>query len=487
MSPTDLLALLPLLVLGGAAVIVLLLIAFHRDYAITVLLTVLGLVGALVSLPLIYPLGPRQVTPLVVMDSYSQFFMGLIFAAALAVTMLSYDYFRLRAGQREEFYLLLLLATLGAAVLVASTHFASFFLGLELLSVSLYALIGYQRPSLLATEAGIKYLVLAGTSSAFLLFGMALVYGELGTMEFARIAALHVAGRASIVMLGAGLALILVGVGFKLALVPFHLWTPDVYQGASSPVAAYIASVSKGAVFALLLRYFKQFDPVMEVGTFAVFMLLAILSMFFGNLLALLQNNVKRLLAYSSITHMGYLLVAFLAAGSLAVEAVTFYLATYFITIIGAFGVVTMLSTPTHEADSWGTYVGLAWRRPWLAAVFTAMLLSLAGIPLTAGFVGKFYLLAAGIGSSLWLLAILLVVNSTIGLFYYLRVVIAMYATAPAEPLGVEARPTVSRMTAAESLTGGMVLAALTLLLVWLGVYPAPWISIIESMVARIG
>jgi NADH-quinone oxidoreductase subunit N len=486
MSPLNLLALLPILVLGAMAVVVMLAIAIRRDYGTTVLLTALGLAGALVSLPIVHPLGPRQVTALVIIDSYSLLFMGLIFAAALAVALLAYDYFRLRGGQREEFYLLLLLATLGAAVLVASTHFASFFLGLEILSVSLYGLIGYERPSVLATEAGIKYLVLAGASSAFLLLGMAMIYGELGTMEFAEIAARHVAGQASLAMLGAGLAMILTGIGFKLALVPFHLWTPDVYQGASPPVAAYIASVSKGAVFALLLRYFKQIDPVMEVGTFAAFTLLAISSMFFGNLLALLQNNVKRLLAYSSITHMGYLFVAFLAAGSLAVDAVTFYLFAYFVTIIGAFGVVTILSTPAHGADSWDAYVGLAWRRPWLAAVFTAMLLSLAGIPLTAGFVGKFYLLAAGLGSGLWLLAVMLVLNSTIGLFYYLRVVIAMYATAPAQPPGLEARPGVSRLTAAESLTGGLVLAALTLLLVWLGVYPSPWIRIIESMVAQV-
>ncbi|MEN6493465.1 MAG: NADH-quinone oxidoreductase subunit N [Thermoguttaceae bacterium] len=486
MTSADLLALLPFLVVGGAAVIVMLAIAFYRNYRLTVVLTGLGLAIALGTLPIVDLVVPRQVTPLVVIDAYALFFLGAIFAATLAVTVLAYDYIRPRTGRREEFYLLLLLATFGAAVLVTSTHFASFFLGLEILSVSLYALIAYERENLLAIEAAVKYLVLAGSSSAFLLLGMALVYGELGTMEFARIATLHVAGRASLAILGAGLALILVGIGFKLALVPFHLWTPDVYQGASAPVAAYIASVSKGAMFALLLRYFKQFDPVMEPGVFAVFTLLAILSMFVGNLLALLQNNVKRLLAYSSITHMGYLLVALLASGPLAVDAVAFYLVTYFITIIGAFGVVTMLSSPGREADGWDNYVGLAWRRPWLGAVFTAMLLSLAGIPLTAGFVGKFYLLTAGVNSSLWLLAILLVINSTIGLFYYLRVVVAIYATAPARPLGEQAAPSAARSTIAGSFTGGVVLAVLTILLVWLGVYPTPLIGIIESMVAQI-
>jgi len=259
-----------------------------------------------------------------------------------------------------------------------------------------------------------------------------------------------------------------------------------VYEGASAPVAGYIASVSKGAMFALLLRYIKPFHSAMEPGVFAAFALLAILSMFVGNLLALLQTNVKRHLAYSSITHMGYLLVALLASGPLAVDAVAFYLVTYFVTIIGAFGVVTLLSSPDREADGWDNYVGLAWRRPWLGAVFTAMLLSLAGIPLTAGFVGKFYLLAAGVGSSLWLLTILLVINSTIGLFYYLRVVVAIYSTVPVGPRGEQAVPSASRLTVAESLTGGVVLAVLTILLVWLGMYPTPLIGIIQSIVAQV-
>lgn len=486
MSVNDLLALLPLLVLSVAAVVVMLTIAFYRDYDVTFALTLLGLVGALVMLPIVRPMAPRQVTPLVLIDGYALLYMGMLLAASLAVGLLAYDYFRVRSGQREEFYLLLLLATLGASVLVTSTHFASFFLGLEILSVSLYAMIGYQRSNPLSTEAGLKYLVLAGTSSAFLLFGMALIYGELGTMEFGRIAELRHAGRASISMLGAGLAMVLVGVGFKLALAPFHLWTPDVYQGAPAPVAAFIASVSKGAMVALVLRYFKQFDPTMETPVVAVFTLLAIASMFVGNLLALLQNNVKRILAYSSITHMGYVLVAFLGAGALAVDAVTYYLVTYFVTILGAFGVVTLLSgRETKDADTWDEYVGLAWRRPWLAGIFTAMLLSLAGLPLTAGFVGKFYVLAAGVDSSLWLLAIMLVINSTIGLFYYLRIAIAMYATVPTQRRGLAAE-TAPSPTPLPSVAGGLVLAALMILLVWLGVYPAPWISIIQSMVAQV-
>ena len=214
----------------------------------------------------------------------------------------------------------------------------------------------------------------------------------------------------------AGLAMILVGVGFKLALAPFHMWTPDVYQGAPAPATAFLATVSKGAVFAVLLRYFAALGAAESGSLRAVLTLIAILSMFVGNLLALMQANVKRILAYSSIAHSGYLLVALLAARAYAPLAASYYLLAYFVTTLGAWGVVAALSTQEGDADSLEDYRGLAWRRPWLGGALTAMLLSLAGIPLTAGFIGKFYLLTAGVAGRMWLLVIMLVINSAIGL-----------------------------------------------------------------------
>jgi NADH-quinone oxidoreductase subunit N len=367
----------------------------------------------------------------------------------------------------------LLLATLGSMTLVASSHFVSFFLGLEILSVSLYAMIAYTRARPISVEAGIKYLILAAASAAFLLFGIALVYAETGTMEFARIATALRANSADVIAL-AGLAMIVVGVGFKLALVPFHLWTPDVYEGAPAPVTAFVATVSKGAMFALLLRYSNLLGIQTYYSLFIAFSVIAIASMLVGNLLALLQNNVKRILAYSSIAHLGYLLVAFLASGALAVIAVAFYLTAYFVTTLGAFGVVTLLSDADRDADRIDDYRGLFHRHPWLAGIFTAMLLSLAGIPLTAGFVGKFYLVAAGVGSALWLLVIVLVVASAIGLFYYLRIVVAMYQPPP------EGAPAPARVSL--PIAGSVTLAVLTLLLVWLGVYPTPFIQMIQQL-----
>ena len=270
--------------------------------------------------------------------------------------------------------------------------------------------------------------------------------------------------------------MMVVGFGFKLAVVPFHLWTPDVYQGAPAPVSAFVATVSKGAVVAILLRLFPPGDIIARSSLFFVFSAIAIASMLAGNLLALLQNNVKRILAYSSIAHLGYILVAFLAGRSQGVGAVTFYLMAYFISTLGAFGVISVLSGPGHEMESLDDYRGLFWRRPWLAGVFSAMVLSLAGLPLTAGFVGKFYLTMAGVGSALWTLVIVLVLSSTIGLYYYLRILFTFFAKQPESqvPVGPEQ---------ALPLSGTLTLAALTFLLLWLGIMPAPIFDLIQTMI----
>ena len=474
MTTADLIALSPLIVLACSTIVIMLIVALRRNHVLTMALTLLADAAAFALLFVVWHSVPHQVAALLIMDGYSLFYMGLIFAASFVVALLSYGYLESHREQREEFYLVLLLATLGSAVLVASTHFVSFFLGLEILSVSLYVLIAYRRSSELSIEAGVKYLILAAASSAFLLFGMALTYADLGTMELARISLL-IGGKALSTLVLSGLAMMIVGIGFKLAVVPFHMWTPDVYEGAPAPVTAFIATVSKGGMFALLLRYFSRLGLHYSGSLFLLFAIIAIVSMLVGNLLALLQTNVKRILAYSSIAHLGYLLVAFLAGGSTGTAAVTYYLVAYFVTMLGAFGVVTVLSVE-KEADAMVDYEGLFWQRPWLAVVFAASLLSLAGIPLTAGFVGKFYVIAAGVGSSLWSLVLILVVSSGIGLFYYLRIVVAMYKDAPRE----------GRITTPSlSLTGSVALATLTLLLFWLGIYPVTLIHTVQWCIAN--
>src|SRR5208283_1288015 len=263
----------------------------------------------------------------------------------VAVVILSFGYLNKHDITCEEFYLLLLLAVLGSMVLVCSSHFASFFLGLEVLSISLYALIAYPKKRIQHVEAGMKYLVLAAVSSAFLLFGMALIYADTGSMTLSVIVSKAAHNAHYTLPFVAGLALMIVGIGFKLALVPFHMWTPDVYEGAPAPVGAFIATVSKGAVFALLLRYFTQISFHRFQSVVVAFGAIAVASMLVGNLLALRQNNVKRILAYSSIAHLGYALVAFLAGGTAAVTAVSYYFASYFVTITTAFGIIPVLSS----------------------------------------------------------------------------------------------------------------------------------------------
>jgi NADH-quinone oxidoreductase subunit N len=464
--------LLPLLVPSGAAVAAMLAIAFRRSHALAAGVSILGLAGGIVALPLTAAAQPREVTALLLLDGYASFFIGLVLAATLAVAVLAHGYLARRAGRREELYVLLLLAAVGAGVLAASTHFASLFLGLEILSVSLYALIAYDRASARGLEAAIKYLVLAAGSAAFLLLGLALVYAETGTMELSALAPILSGPRLGPVVLG-GLALVLVGVGFKLAVVPFHLWTPDVYEGAPAPVTAFLATVSKGAMLALLLRYFMS----VEAAPFRlVVALVAIASMLVGNLLALWQENLKRLLAYSSIAHLGYLLVAFLAGGRAAVAAVGFYLVAYFATTLAAFGVVGALSGPERDADALEEYRGLAWRRPALAGVLTLALLSLAGIPLTAGFVGKFHVLAAGVDAGLWAALIVLVAGSGVGIYYYLRVVVALFQ-----------RPEASAAWPRLAPASGVVLGLLVAALLWLGIFPARLLALIAATAGRLG
>jgi NADH-quinone oxidoreductase subunit N len=479
----DLLTISPLIALTLAPVVVMLAAAFWRSHTLAFVLTLCGLGVTFGLLFVSASRTSRVVTPLVSMDAYTLFFIGLITAATAVVVVLSRGYLKRLPLHPEEYYVLLLTATLGGAALVASTHFASFFLGLEILSVSLYALIVYPVYRADAVEAAVKYLVLAGATSAFLVFGMALVYAEGGTMSAAGVSKLISGLGSGSAVITIGVVMILVGVGFKLAVVPFHMWTPDVYQGAPAPVTAYIATVSKGAVFALLLRYMLPVSSDTSSTLFLALAAVAIASMLAGNLLALRQDNVKRILAYSSIAHLGYLLVAFLASGERAGVAVGFYLIAYFATSLVAFGVVTVLSNGERDADLMLDYRGLGARRPWLAAIFSVALLSLAGMPLTMGFIGKFLIVTAGGGAALWALVVVLVLSSTIGLYYYTRLIVAMYVRRP-EELELAGAGPAARLAAAGGAASITILGALTAMLVLFGVYPSPLIRLVEHAVS---
>jgi NADH-quinone oxidoreductase subunit N len=495
MTHSQLLALSPILIVSATSIIVMLAIAIKRHHAFVASVSMAGLALALASTAAVWhgSAAPRVITTLLVIDPFACFYMAIILIAALAATALSYTYLGRYPGHREEMYLLLLLATVGGMVMVASRHFTSFFLGLELLSMPMYGMAAYLVKERRSLEAGMKYLVLSAVASAFIVFGMALVYSQTGTMVFGEIGAklAEIPGGERIVMLGA--ALLLIGLGFKLSLAPFHLWTPDVYQGAPAPVASFLGTASKIAVLALLLRYVIETHATRYATLVDALSLLAILSIVVGNVLALQQSNLKRLLAYSAIAHFGYMLVALIASGPLATEAVGIYLLTYSITTLAAFGVITLISSPLdHEVQALSDYRGLFWQHPGLAAILTLALLSLAGVPLTAGFLGKFYVLGAGVDKRQWLLLGAIVAGSAVGLYFYLRAMIQLYlrpapATASASP---EAPPlaAASSSSAAVSLplhwardAGGGTLIVLLLLMLALGVYPAPFIALAQD------
>jgi len=480
MTLTDVFTLLPFITIAGTILVLMLVIAFYRHHLVALLVTIFGLGLVFVSLPLISHELEAQITPLIILDGFGLFYVGLLVGAGMIVAIFAYDYLKRLETHREEFYILLLLATLGSTVLVASSHFASFLLSLEILSITLYAMIAYTRLQSQRIEAGLKYLILAGATTAFLMFGMALIYAETGSLEFSPSSALgSSAGDTSLVML-IGWGMVSVGIAFKLALVPIHVWAPDVYQGASAPVTAFIATVSKASIFALMLRYFIGVNFHDDATLVSMFSIMAIVSILIGNLAALIQNSVKRILAYSSIAHMGYLMIAFLAQGALAQPAIAFYFVAYFLTILSAFGVITLLSHPDREIDHIDDYRGLFWRRPWQALPLAISLISLAGLPPSAGLIGKIYIAAAGVESSLWLLLITLAVGSVIAIFYYIRILITLFLQSEDESHKQTAYPPFSRV-------GGAVLLGLSILVVGLGIFPAPVFRIIEALVTILG
>ncbi len=477
MKALDFIGLLPIIAVASVSVAVMVAISFRRNYDFVWQIAVTGLILSMVTIIIAWSIVPLQITPLILIDKYALFFTLLLFASGVLVLLFCYEYFKVRGGQNEELFLLVLTALLGSVVLVSSNHFASLFIGLETLSVSLFALIAYPTKDSRALEAAIKYLILSAVSSAFLLFGMALIYFETGSLSFSSIGAFQTT-IAEQPYSFTGIIMLFIGLAFKLSLVPFHMWTSDVYEGAPAPITAFVATVSKGAIFAVLLRYFVQANAFHFDTLFPALALVAIATILAGNLLALLQTNIKRILAYSSIAHLGYLLVAF-AAGlfvgvELVIESIIFYLIAYILTTLGAFGVLTALSPSDSEADTIEDYTGLFWTNPWIAAFFTVMLLSLAGIPLTAGFIAKFYVFTAGVDSDLWGLLFVVIAGSGIGLFYYLRIVIEM-AKQPSHS-------TSNTKTVYPATINGISLSVLTVLIFWFGVRPSALIEMITGI-----
>ncbi|WP_394261494.1 NADH-quinone oxidoreductase subunit NuoN [Moraxella boevrei] len=477
-----LMALAPMLILGLTVVVVMIAIAVKRSNMVAGTLSVIGLNVAMLTLIaqlLGYLPSSEAVSTLFMLDGFAKFNMLMVLLSALACFTLAYGYIEGYTDSKEELYLLMLIATLGGMFMVASDHLASFFISLELLSIPMYGMLAYTFNRSKSLEAGLKYLVLSATASATMLMGMALIYAYTGTLSFRQIGiglfGLLQSGE-SPALLVVGASMVLFGIAFKLSAVPFHTWTPDVYQGAPAPVATFLGSVAKVAMLALAVRFLATTASALTPAIVSVLFVIAILSMIIGNLLALRQTNVKRMLSYSSIAHLGYVLAIIASMKEQSGGLASLYMAVYALTTVGAFGVITIMSSPYQnhgEAEHIENYRGMFWQRPILTAVMTVMLLSLAGVPLTAGFISKFFAVFATVQVQQWWLAGAIIVGSAISLYYYLHFMLIMFK----RPQQQKSFDAVNHWGIQ---AGGIMVLLVTALILFLGIFPSSLYKIVE-------
>lgn len=395
----------------------------------------LGFAGTIAAMLALSPMADHRgqwYSSLWIVDDYSIFFSFIFLLIAAITTLTSIDFLRRENMNHAEFYALLLFATAGMLMMAASNELMMVFLGLEILSIATYVLAGFRRTDLRSNESALKYFLLGSFSSAFFLYGTALIFGETGSTNLTEIAAtLQATEPSGLAYMSA--AMILIALCFKVAVAPFHIWTPDVYEGAPTPVTGFMSVGPKAAGFAVLFRVFITAFPSIEDRWGSAIWLIAALTMILGNVIALVQPNIKRMLAYSSIAHAGYVTVAFAARTERGVSAALFYLLAYSLMNLGAFALVTILSRSEDKLVNAADYAGLGAKRPGLAALLSVFLLSLAGIPGTAGFAGKFFIFRAAVESGLLWLAVIGVVTTVVSFYYYLYILVQMYMREPTD------------------------------------------------------
>ena len=408
-------------------------------------------------------------------DNFGTFFKALTLIVTLLVTLLSLRYVEREGMITGEYYALLLFGTLGMMIMVSSYHFVTIFIGLELMSIAIYVLCGFLSNNPRSAEASLKYFLLGAFATAFLLYGMALVYGATGFLDVREMANYIVSGRFFLTPpFMIGLAMLVVGFGFKTAAVPFHMWTPDVYEGAPTSITAYMATGVKAAAFGAFLRiFYTAFIPYLAAWSNMLW-LLAVLTMTVGNITALVQDDVKRMLAYSSIAHAGYILIAFVIGDRNFASSIPFYVLVYTFMNIGAFAVIILLGQKDKPNTGIDAYTGLASHHPVIALSMAIFLLSLAGVPPLAGFMGKFYVLSAAIKAKYYWLAVIGGLNSAVAVYYYLRVIMYMYFR---EAVAEVERPDISP---AYSLAILVSVAALF----YLGIFPRDILLLAEKSVS---
>jgi NADH-quinone oxidoreductase subunit N len=456
---------LPELLVVGTAIVVLFLElmvpADRRGWLAAV--TVVGLLGALAATIPLWGQNRTAFGGTVVGDSLAAFFNVLLIVISILTALISPRFLRALELDFGEYYILLLGATAGMMLLAAATSLMTIFLGIELLSISLYVLCGFARTALRSQESALKYLLLGGFATGFLLYGMALIYGATGSTTLRGIAAYTTAAASSNVLLLLGIGFLSVGLAFKASAAPFHMWTPDVYEGAPTVVTTFMSVATKSAAFAAIGRVFIATFPSISSRWYFPLALIAIASLFIGNLVAITQDNLKRMLAYSGIAHAGYILLGVLPATTQGFTAVLFYVAAYAVMNFGAFAVVTTIGAGGEQTAELSYWRGLFYRRPFLATVMTIFMLSLAGIPPTVGFFAKLFIFQALVSAQIWAPLVVAVIMTIVSFYYYLRVVVVMLA-APDE--GVVEHHSVGFSTST-------VLGVAALATIILGIFPA--------------
>jgi NADH-quinone oxidoreductase subunit N len=425
----DLIALAPVIVLSVFAMMVLIVDLFGgRNKTLLVFISLVGLLMTAISAFAKNPIPAYSFNDSYIVDHLSLFFICIFTISSALAILLSVEYNEREGIRAGEYYALILFCTVGMILLASSTDMIMIFLGIEIVSICLYVLAGIRRGNLASNEAALKYFLLGAFATGFLLYGMTLVYGSTGSTNLFEIADFVKNPSAqSNPLLLMGLVLLIIGFGFKVASVPFHMWAPDVYQGAPTPVTAFMAVGPKAAAFAAFFRVFAEAFPEMAPSWEVLLSSIAVLSMFFGNLGAIMQTNIKRMLAFSSISHAGYILMAVIAKNSLGASSLLFYMLAYAFTTFGIFGIIILLGRKGEENLEIENYSGLAYKHPIIALSMTVFLLSLGGLPPFAGFIAKFYIFSAAVQEGLITLVIIAVLNSAISFYYYLKVVVFMY------------------------------------------------------------
>ncbi|AHG60205.1 NADH-quinone oxidoreductase subunit N [Buchnera aphidicola] len=474
-------ALLPFLIILVTLVTVILSISYNRNHFFVSGLSILGFISALFSLYFLTTVIPIDITGLLHVDGYSIFYIGMILIASISTCIFAYPCLLKYEFNKEEFYLLILMSTLGAVLLVISNHIASFFINIELMSLPVFGLIGYFSYKKKSLEALFKYLILSGVASSFLLMGIAWVYSISGSLSFISVNRIfNVVSLNEKLIVLFGISMIFLSLFFKLSVVPFHLWTPDIYQGTSALVLSFFSTVGKISIFCLLLNISSDIIISNNRTLYFIISLVTFFSMILGNLMALFQENLKRFLGYTSISQIGYLFVVLLTSENnyiFSLEANSIYLFSYLFSNIAFFGIMNLIANAceNNNGNLISSYQGLFWSQPILSSILTLVLLSLAGIPMTLGFISKFYILSIIIQEHLWILCFGFLIATLLGFYCYLRIIINLYLT-PSLPLQHNFK--ISNYWVYTP--SGILILFSAIILLFLGLYPNPLISLVK-------